>query len=84
MQLVNQYSAVFSLILPLGLLATAVLRRQNTRFSRIVGGIGLLLLIFLGFPLIQSETNAVPATEVEAMLAARDGRPLFLELYSNY
>ncbi len=89
MQLVNQYSALFSLILPVGLLATAVVWRHHPLRSRIVGGFGLLLLVFIGYFLIQPEADAVAVNEVERLLTAADGRPpdnrpLFLYLYSDY
>jgi len=84
MQIVNQYSAIFSLILPVGLLATAVLWRRHPLRSRIVGGFGLLLLVFIGYFLLQPEADAAAVNEVEAMLAAPDERPLFIYLYSDY
>ena len=84
MQLINQYSAVWALILPLGLLVTAVRLRRQPVISRLIGGAGLVLLVYIGYFLIQPEANPVPVNEVEAMLAAPSGRPIFLELYSDY
>ena len=83
MQIVNQYSAVFSLVLPLGLLVLAVVWRRRPLLSRLSLIGGLLALIVVGYFLLQTETKGIAANQVETMLAA-PGRPVFLELYSDY
>lgn len=83
MQIVNQYSAVMALILPLGLLALAVVGRQRPLLSRLSLIGGLLALIVVGYFLLQTEAKGTTPNQVEALLAA-PGRPVFLELYSDY
>lgn len=83
MQIVNQYSAVFSLVLPLGLLVLAVVWRQRPLLSRLSLIGGLLALVVVGYFLLQTETKGSAANEVEMLLAA-PGQPVFLELYSDY
>ncbi len=83
MQIVNQYSAVFSLVLPLGLLVLAVVWRQRPYLSRLSLIGGLLALVVVGYFLLQTEPKGAAANEVEMLLAA-PGQPVFLELYSDY
>jgi 4-amino-4-deoxy-L-arabinose transferase-like glycosyltransferase len=83
MQIVNQYSAVMALILPLGLLALAVVGRQRPLLSRLSLIGGLLALIVVGYFLLQTEAKGMAPNQVEALLAG-PGRPVFLELYSDY
>lgn len=83
MQLLNQYSAVMALILPLGLLVIAVVGRQRPLFSRLSLIGGLLALIAVGYFLLQTESKGVSPNQVETLLAAPE-QPVFLELYSDY
>ncbi len=83
MQLVNQYSIVMTLVLPLGLLVLAVLARQRPLLSRLSLIGGLLGLIVIGFFLLQTESRATTANDAAAILAAPE-QPVFLELYSDY
>lgn len=83
MQIINQYSALMALILPLGLLVLAVVLRQRPYLSRLSLIGGLLALVVVGYFLLQTEKKRTAPNQVEALLAAPD-RPVFLELYSNY
>ena len=83
MQIVNQYSAVMALILPLGLLVIAVVGRQRPLLSRLSLIGGLLTLIVVGYFLLQTEAKGVSPNQVEALLAAPE-QPVFMELYSDY
>ena len=83
MQIINQYSTFMTLILPLGLLVTAVVWRQRPLLSRLSLIGGLLALIGVGYFLLQTEAKGSAATEVETLLAAPD-KPVFVELYSDY
>ena len=83
MQIVNQYSAVMALILPLGLLVIAVVGRQRPLLSRLSLIGGLLALIVVGYFLLQTEAKGVSPNQVEALLAAPE-QPVFMELYSDY
>lgn len=84
MQVFNQYSAVFSLVIPLGLLTVAVVGRKRPFLSRGALVLGLLLLVIAGFFLLQPETNNLSPGQVETLLAAAPGQPVFLEIYSDY
>jgi len=84
MQIFNQYSAVFSLILPLGLLAAAIVWRRRPFLSRSALIIGLLLLVSVGYFLLQPEANSVASDQALALLDAPSGQPVFIELYSDY
>lgn len=83
MRIVNQYSALMALILPLGLLVLAVVLRQRPLLSRLSLIGGLLALIVAGYFLLQTEAKGTAPTQVEALLAAPE-QPVFLELYSDY
>jgi hypothetical protein len=83
MQIINQYSAFMTLILPLGLLALAVVLRQRPLLSRLSLIGGLLALIVAGYFLLQTEAKETAPDQVETLLAA-PGQPVFLELYSDY
>ncbi|KAA3664544.1 MAG: hypothetical protein DWQ04_05225 [Chloroflexi bacterium] len=84
MQFVNQYSAIFALIIPFGLIGLAISLRRNSTISRLVGGVGLLLFTAVGFFLVQPETNNSSANDVALLLNAAPGQPVFIELYSDY
>lgn len=84
MQIFNQYSAVFSLIVPLVLLGVAMAWRKRPFLSRASLLMGLALLAILGFFLLQPEADSVPPGEVERLLSGSSGQPVFLELYSDY
>jgi hypothetical protein len=83
MQLVNQYSALMTLVLPLGLLVLAVVARQRPLLSRLSLIGGLLALIVVGYFILQTESKGTAANDVAALLAAPQ-QPVFLELYSDY
>jgi 4-amino-4-deoxy-L-arabinose transferase-like glycosyltransferase len=83
MQLVNQYSVLMTLVLPLGLLVLAVVMRQRPLLSRLSLIGGLLTLIVVGYFLLQTEAKGTAANDVAALLVAPQ-QPVFLELYSDY
>ena len=80
----NQYSALITFFFVAILLFGVILyfTPRKRRGIVIVVGLGLLVLgWFIGF---QPEQNSVTSSEVEQVLAAGNGRPVFLELYSDY
>ncbi len=84
MQIFNQYSAVFLLIVPVFLLAMAAAWRERPFLSRSSLIIALLLLIVLGAFLLQPEADGVATGQVERLLSGAPGQPVFIELYSDY
>lgn len=66
------------------LLFTIILYFTPRKWRGIVIFVGLGLMVvgwFIGF---QPEQNSVTQSDVELVLAAGNGRPVFLELYSDY
>ena len=82
--LFNQYSALITFYIVAILLMGVILyfTPRKRRGIVIVVGLGLIVLgWFIGF---QPEQNSATLSEVEQVLAAGNGRPVFLELYSDY
>ncbi len=84
METINQYSAVFALIFPLALLGISIAWRKRPFLSRTALIIGLLLLIGIGYFLLQPEANNTAPDQALALLDTPPGQPVFIELYSDY
>lgn len=84
MQWINQYSALFFFVIPVGFLIMAVLWRKRPFLSRAALLTGLVLIGTGGFFILQTESRETTLSEVEMLLASGAGRPVLLELYSNY
>jgi len=69
-----------------GSAALAVVMRRLTSDKRRVGLlVGLAILLFGGLLIFQPETSGVTAVTVQQTLADEaNGRPVLLELYSDY
>ncbi len=80
----NQFSGVFIyLLLGSGLLAVVLwwLSPDRRRVGLLVG---TAVLLFGGLLIFRPETGGVTAVTAQQTLAAADGRPVLLELYSDY
>ena len=80
----NQYSAVVTFIIVAIILFGVILYFTPRKWRGIVIVVGLGIMVlgwFIGF---QPEQNAVTQDDVEMVLATGNGRPVFLELYSDY
>jgi hypothetical protein len=84
MQLINQYSALLLFVIPIGFLVMAVFWRKRPLLSRAALLTGLVLIGAAGFFILQTESRETPLGEVEMLLASGIGRPVLLELYSDY
>ncbi|VAW36637.1 hypothetical protein MNBD_CHLOROFLEXI01-5057 [hydrothermal vent metagenome] len=83
MTILNQYSAVFILLI-IGLLPIGLLLRRTPPERRLLAFVGgLTLLVGIMFLFLRPDTNGVKASEVEKVLAG-NGRFALLELYSDY
>lgn len=84
MVLFNQFSGILVyLVVGIGLLAV-VLSRIAPEKRRVGLLVGTAVLLFGGLFIFQSEQSGVMAVTVQQTLAATDGRPVLLELYSDY
>lgn len=80
----NQFSGVFIyLLLGSGLLAV-VLWRIHPEKRRVGLLVGTAVLLFGGLIIFRPETGGVTAVTAQQSVAAADGRPVLLELYSDY
>lgn len=84
MMLFNQFSGVLAyLVVGIGLLAV-VLSRIAPKKRRVGLLVGAAVLLFGGLIIFRPETGGVTAVTVQQTLAASNGRPVLLELYSDY
>ena len=80
----NQYSAIITFIIVVIILFSVILYFTPRKWRGVVifAGLGIMVLgWFIGF---QPEQNDVSPSDVEMVLAEGNGRPAFLELYSDY
>lgn len=83
MTLFNQYSAVLTIVfvglIPIGLFVRRAAPKR--RLSALIGGVALLVgAIFI---LLRPQPNSASAADV-AQLLAGNGRPVLIQLYSDY
>ncbi len=80
----NQYSALFTFIIGAILLIGGIFffSPKKLRPWLLLGGLGILTIG--GFILFQPESQGVTQADVALVLAQGNGRPVFLELYSDY
>jgi RsiW-degrading membrane proteinase PrsW (M82 family) len=85
MTLFNQFSGVvLYLIVGIGLLVV-ILRRVATEKRQVAVLVGTAVLLFGGLLLFQPATGGATAVTVQQTLAeGGHGRPVLLELYSDY
>lgn len=84
MMLFNQFSGVMAYLgVGIGLLAV-ILSRIAPEKRRVGLLVGAAVLLFGGLFIFQPEQSGVTAVTVQQTLAAADGRPVLLELYSDY
>ena len=84
MSILNQYSGVILLVvLVTAVTAFILFRTPKKRRPFILLG-SIIILILLGFLFFQPETNSVSSSEIDVLLAQGNGRPVLLELYSDY
>jgi hypothetical protein len=85
MTIFNQFSGVLIyLVVGIGLLAV-VLSRLAPEKRRVGVLVGLAVLLFGGLLIFRPETGGVTAVTVQQTLADQaNGRPVLLELYSDY
>ncbi len=84
MMLFNQFSGVLAyLTVGIGLLAVVLWRISPDR-RRVGLLVGTAVLLFGGLIIFRPETGGVTAVTAQQTLAAADGRPILLELYSDY
>lgn len=83
MSLVNQYSFLIGCLIILAVVLVAV-RRLHVR--QVISGsivIGMLVLLLAGFLILRPGNSDVTSVQAaEAML--KNGKPTFLEFFSNY
>jgi uncharacterized membrane protein YqjE len=81
---INQFSGVLAyLAVGMGLLAV-ILWRVVPEKRRVGLLIGTAVLLYGGLLIFRPETGGASAVTVQQTLAASNGRPVLLELYSDY
>lgn len=84
MMLFNQFSGVMAYLgVGIGLLAV-ILSRIAPERRRVGLLVGTAVLLFGGLIIFRPETGGVTAVTVQQTVAAANGRPVLLELYSDY
>ncbi|MBX3055964.1 MAG: hypothetical protein KF770_05770 [Anaerolineae bacterium] len=84
MMLFNQFSGVLVyLVVGIGLLVV-VLSRIAPEKRRVGLLVGAAVLLFGGLIVFRPEQRGVTAVTVQQTVAAANGRPVLLELYSDY
>lgn len=84
MMLFNQFSGVLAYLgVGIGLLVV-ILSRIAPERRRVGLLVGTAVLLFGGLIIFRPETGGVTAVTVQQTLAASNGRPVLLELYSDY
>lgn len=80
----NQYSALIPFIIGAILLMGGIFLFSPKKWRPwlLLGGLGILTVG--GFILFQPEQQGVAQEDVALLLAQGNGRPVFLELYSDY
>jgi hypothetical protein len=80
----NQYSALIPFIIGAFLLMGGIFFFAPKKLRPWLLLVGLAVLTVGGFILFQPEQQGVAQEDVALVLAQGNGRPVFLELYSNY
>ncbi|NJN54260.1 MAG: hypothetical protein HC804_05570, partial [Anaerolineae bacterium] len=83
MTTINQFSGILVyLVVGVGLLAV-VLWRMAAQKRRVGLLVGTAVLLFGGLLIFQPQMDGATAVTVQQTIAAANGRPVFLELYSD-
>lgn len=83
MSLFNQFSALPAFLLPLGILIVSLRLTQYPTIRRYGIMVGVLGTAVLALFIFGSRVEGDSAAEVESVLDG-NGRPVLVELYSNY
>ena len=84
MSFLNQYSGVILLVVLVTAVTTFILSRAPKKRRPFILFIAAAALLLFGFLFFQPETDNVSSGEVQILLAQGNGRPVLLELYSDY
>lgn len=86
MALFNQYSAVLLLIITATAVfaAALILAPRRARFPIIVIGLGILTVFSFVWLQPQDRNHTSSAVDLPTLLASSNGRPVLVELYSDY
>jgi hypothetical protein len=88
MWLINQFSALLLFVVPLGLFISYLWLRQRELAGRWwLLGLGLASSLLIIYLMTRFQTGAAGTTTrsvEDALDQVADGRPLFVELYSDY
>lgn len=84
MSILNQYSGVILLVVLVTAVTAFILSRTPKKRRPFILLGSIIILILLGFLFFQPETNSVSSSEIDVLLAQGNGRPVLLELYSDY
>jgi hypothetical protein len=82
-QLLNQFSFLLFIAIPLLLLLVYTFSRENGSRLLQIGSVSVLGLVVIGYFLLRPGTHQVSGPDIESLLAGGD-RPVLLEVYSNY
>ncbi len=82
--ILNQYSGVILLLILVTAVTAFILSRAPKKRRPFILFIAFAVLLVVGFLFFQPETDNVSSSEVQILLAQGNGRPVLLELYSDY
>ncbi|HID51479.1 MAG TPA: hypothetical protein EYP41_05520 [Anaerolineae bacterium] len=82
--IINQYSGVILLLVIVTAVTAFILSRVPKKRRPFVLFVAFAVLLVAGFLFFQPETDNVSSSEVQILLAQGNGRPVLLELYSDY
>ncbi len=82
--ILNQYSGVILLLVIVTAVTAFILSRAPKKRRPFVLFVAFASLLLFGFLFFQPERDNVSSSEVQTLLAQGNGRPVLLELYSDY